>query len=216
MGADMGEKMIRVFVIDDHELLRRGLQMVFEKTADIRMVGEADRRSVALEQLDPAKHDVALLDITLPGDDGLTILKEIKARFPALPVLMVSAHPEEQYGVAALHSGASGYVCKNSGIDPLLAAIRKVAQRKIWLSDLMAEILASGNRPDSGMPESLSGRELQILRRIAQGESNKEVAASLGISTKTISTYKTRIMQKTSRRSTAELIRYAFDNGLVE
>jgi DNA-binding NarL/FixJ family response regulator len=216
MGDEMGNPMIRVFVIDDHEMLRRGLEMVFEKTSDIRLAGEAGRREAALAQLDPARHDVVLLDISLPGDDGLTILREIKGRFPSLPVLMVSAHPEEHYGVAALRSGASGYVCKDSGIDPLLAAIRKVRQRKVWLSDAMAEILAFGNSQEFGLPETLSERELQVIRRIAGGESNKEVAAALDISTKTVSTYKTRIMQKTGRKSTAELIRYAFDNGLVE
>jgi DNA-binding NarL/FixJ family response regulator len=208
--------LIRVFIIDDHEMLRRGLEMVFEKTSDIRLAGEAGRREAALAQLDPAKHDVVLLDISLPGDDGLNILKEIKSRYPALPVLMVSAHPEEHYGVAALRSGASGYVCKDSGIEPLLAAIRKVVRRKIWLSDAMAEILAFGNAQNFGLPETLSERELQVLRRISCGESNKEVAAALDISTKTVSTYKTRVMQKTGRKSTAELIRYAFDNGLVE
>lgn len=208
--------LIRVFIIDDHEMLRRGLEMVFDKTTDIRLAGEAGRREAAFAQLDPAKHDVVLLDISLPGDDGLTLLKEIKSRHPALPVLMVSAHPEEHYGVAALRSGASGYVCKNSGVEPLLAAIRKVVHRKVWLSDAMAEILAFDRTHDFGLPEALSERELQVLRRIAGGESNKEVAASLEISTKTVSTYKTRVMQKTGRKSTAELIRYAFDNGLVE
>jgi DNA-binding NarL/FixJ family response regulator len=208
--------LIRVFIIDDHEMLRRGLEMVFEKTTDIRLAGEAGRREAAFAELDPAKHDVVLLDISLPGDDGLNILKEIKSRYPALPVLMVSAHSEEHYGVAALRSGASGYVCKDSGVEPLLAAIRKVVHKKVWLSDAMAEILAFGKAQDFGLPETLSERELQVLRRIAGGESNKEVAASLEISTKTVSTYKTRVMQKTGRKSTAELIRYAFDNGLVE
>lgn len=215
-AASGEERLIRVFVIDDHEMLRRGLEMVFEKTSDIRLAGEAARGEAALPRIDPARHDVVLLDISLPGDDGLTILKEIKSRHPFLPVLMVSAHPEEHYGVAALRSGASGYVCKDSGLDPLLAAIRKVAQRKVWLSDSMAELLAFGNAREGGMPEALSERELQVLRRIAGGESNKEIAASLDISTKTVSTYKTRILQKTGRKSTAELIRYAFDNGLVE
>jgi DNA-binding NarL/FixJ family response regulator len=215
-GKDGGDGVIRVFAVDDHEMFRRGLEMVFEKTSDIRMVGEAGRREHALRQLDPGKHDVVLLDISLPGDDGLTILKEFKARFPSLPVLMVSAHPEEHYGVAALRSGASGYVCKDSGVEPLMAAIRKARQGRIWLSDAMAEILAVGADRHSGAPETLSERELQVLRRLAAGEGNKQIAAGIGISTKTVSTYKTRVMQKTGRKTTAELIRYAFDNSLVE
>ena len=129
---------------------------------------------------------------------------------------MVSAHPEEHYGVAALRAGASGYVCKESGIEPLMAAIRKVRHRKVWLSDTMAELLAFGKGQEFGAPETLSERELQVLRRIAGGDGNKEIAASLGISPKSVSTYKTRILQKTGRKTTAELIRYAFDNGLVE
>lgn len=207
--------MIRIFAIDDHEMFRAGFRKLLESTPDIRMTGEASSGAEAFLRLDPKEHDVVLLDITLVGDDGMKTLSEIRRRFPGLPVFMVSALPVEHYGVSAIRKGAKGYLCKTGSIEALLAAIRKVAGGKMFLTDALSEILVSGNAAAGGCVEALSERELQVLRMIADGRSGKEVSAALEISERTVATYKTRILKKTGRKSTAELIRYALDHGIV-
>ena len=209
--------MLRVLVADDHPIVRMGLKQIIMETADIVVADEAADGQQVMDKLGQSRYDVVLLDISMPGRHGIDILKEIRSLRPELPVLILSMYPEEQYGVRALKAGASGYVVKGSSPDELLLAIRKVSQGGKYISGSLAERLASRLEIDSAgtAHEALSDREYQVMQLIASGKTVTEIAQSMLLSVKTISTYRRRVLEKMQMKTNAELTHYAIDIGLV-
>ena len=209
--------MIRVLIVDDHAILRRGLRALLSDTFPKAEFGEAADAEQALEQVGKKQWDVALLDIGLPGKSGLDLLKELKAARPALPVLVLSVHPEDQFAIRALRAGAEGYMTKESAPEVLVNAIRKVLAGGRYVSPTLAEKLALNVSKDSTRTphETLSDREYEVMCRIASGKTVTEIAGELSLSVKTISTYRARILEKLGLKNSAEITRYAIRNGLV-
>jgi two-component system invasion response regulator UvrY len=209
--------MIRILIVDDHKLVRDGLKQILAATDDISVIDEAGDGDEALLKIRKASFDVVLLDIRLPGMDGLNILKLVKQEHPDVCVLMLSMYPEEQYAIRALKSGASGYLTKDSASEELIAAIRKVAHGGKYVTLSLAEKLATYLDEEEDVPvhETLSDREYQVMRMIAQGSSVGEIAEELHLSVKTISTYRSRVLGKLQLTKNAEIIRYALKQGIV-
>jgi two-component system, NarL family, invasion response regulator UvrY len=210
--------MLRVLIADDHPVFRRGLKQIIDDTPDMFVADEAIDGWEALHKATIGDYDVVLLDISLPFKNGLDVLSQLKAARPMLPVLMLSMHPEEQYAVRALKTGASGYLTKESAPEEMLSAIRKVSRGGKYVSASLAESLASMLQgDDERLPhESLSNREYQVMCLIASGKSVSEIAQELSLSVKTVSTYRARILKKLRMTNNAELIRYAAKNELVD
>ncbi|MEW6569677.1 MAG: response regulator transcription factor [Nitrospirota bacterium] len=210
--------MIKILIIDDHAIVRRGLKQIISETADMLSVDEACNGPEALAKLSQYHYDVVLLDISLPGGSGLDILRRIKSKKPKLPVLMLSVHSEEQYAVRSLKAGASGYLTKESAPDELIAAVKKISRGGKYVSSSVAEKLVSELEPSDTKPchESLSDREFEVMHMFASGKTLKEIAEELSLSIQTISTYRTRILDKMKMNSIADVIRYAVKQGLVE
>ncbi len=210
--------MIKILIADDHPVVRKGLKDIIQATPDMTVSGEASKGQEVLENVRKIDFDVVVLDIAMPGRSGLDILKELKSGKPELPVLILSIHPEEQYAVRVLKAGASGYLTKDSAPDELITAIRKVSRGKKYISDSLAEKLAYDLEIGAEKPlhETLSDREYEVMCRIASGKTVKEIAEELYLSVKTISTYRSRILEKMKMRSSAELTHYAIKHGLVE
>jgi two-component system invasion response regulator UvrY len=208
---------IKLMVADDHAIVRKGIEQIIAETDDIVVSAEARNGQEVLERSGKNDFDIVLLDISMPGRDGLEVLKELKRQRPKLAVLMLSMYPEEQYAVRALRSGASGYLTKESAPDELIAAIRKVSAGGKYISSSLAEKLALklGNYSDSPVHEQLSDREYQIMTMLAAGKTLTEIADELALSVKTISTYRARLLQKMNMKSNAEITRYAIENKLV-
>lgn len=213
----MSEK-IRVLIADDHAIVRQGFKQIFSETEDLVVAGEADDGGEALQLARQQEWDVFLLDVTMPNRNGIDILKQLKKEFPRLPVLILSMHPEEQYAVRAIKAGASGYLTKQSAPEQLVTAIRQVARGKKYVSAVVAEQLANAIAADSEKPlhELLTDREFQVFRLIAAGKPLTQIAEELNLAVATISTFRTRIIEKTGLRSNAEMIRYGLEQGLVE
>lgn len=210
--------MIRILVADDHAVVREGVKQIVADAPDIEVADEAASGQEVLDKVLIADYDVILLDITMPGKSGLDILGELKGQTPTMPVLVLSMHPEAQYAVRALKLGASGYLAKESVPDELLTAIRRVAQGGKYISQSLGEELASQLQSgEQKQPhQTLSDREYQVLCLIASGKSVKDIAQELFLGTKTISTYRSRLLRKMQMKNTAELIRYAIHNRLVD
>jgi DNA-binding NarL/FixJ family response regulator len=210
--------MIRILVVDDHAIVREGLKQILGEVDDMSVRDEAGNGQEALAKIRGGEFDVVLLDISMPGRSGLEVLKEIKAERPKLPVLILSMHAEEQYAVRALRAGASGYVTKASAPDELIGAIRKVSCGRKYVSSSLAEKLALELDIDTKRPphETLSDREYQVMLMLASGRSVKEIADELCLSVKTISTYRSRVMEKMGMKKNAELTLYAIQNHLVD
>jgi two-component system invasion response regulator UvrY len=210
--------MIKILIADDHPVFRFGLKQIIQEAPDLVVVAEAVNGREALVMAKKGDYDVVVLDISMPVRNGVDVLFELKHERPALPVLMLSMHPEEQYAMRALRAGASGYLTKESVPEELVAAIRKVAGGGKYVSASLAEHLASMVQSDVGAPphETLSRREYQVMCMIASGKTVSETAQELSLSAKTISTYRTRILEKMQMKNNAELIRYATKNQLVE
>ena len=210
--------MIRALIADDHAVVRQGLRQILLETADMVVTGEAANGPEALERARAGGFDVIVLDITMPGRSGFEVLKELRLEDPALPVLVLSMHSEEQFAVRLLKAGASGYLNKESAPEELVKAIRKVVSGGRYVSPRLAEKLAfeidSGS--DKLLHETLSDREFQVMRMMASGQTVKEIAAELALSVKTISTYRARILDKMNLHTNAELIHYAIQNQLIE
>lgn len=210
--------MIRIFVADDHTVVRWGLKQIVSEEADMAVIGEAcdSQELVALIREKPC--DVLVLDISMPGRSGLEVLKDVKQEYPKLPILVLSVHPEDQYAVRTLKLGASGYLSKDSAPEELVHAIRKILVGGKYVSPALAEKLAENLITDSGRPpfETLSERERQVLTMIASGKSITEISDELAISVKTVSTYRTRVLEKMNMRNNAELTHYAIASRLVE
>ncbi|HOE73998.1 MAG TPA: response regulator transcription factor [Deltaproteobacteria bacterium] len=210
--------MIRVLVVDDHPIVREGLKQILSDTEDILVVDEADSGQAVLSSAARSNFDVVLLDISMPGRDGLEVLRELKQQKPKLPVLILSMYPEEHYAVRVLRAGASGYLTKSSAPDELISAIRKVASGRKYISSTLAERLTYELDRDADRPmhEVLSDREYQVMHMISTGKSVKEIAEALGLSVKTVSTYRSRIMEKMNMKNNAEIVLYAVQNKLID
>lgn len=210
--------MIRILVADDHAIVRQGLKQIVADTPDMVVADEASSGLGVLEKVLKNDYDVLLLDITMPGRSGLDILKDLKTLRPRLPILVLSMHPEEQYAVRVLKAGVSGYLTKESAPDELIAAIRKVSTGGKYVSSSLAEKLAADLVTGAEKPlhEALSDREYQVMYLIASGKTVKEISEELLLGVKTISTYRSRILQKMQMKSNAELIRYALENRLLD
>lgn len=209
---------IRALVVDDHRIVLRGIEEILLKTPDIRAAGNASTGREALERVAREEYDIVLLDISLPDRNGLEVLRLIKERKPRLPVLILSMHPEEQYALRALRAGASGYLTKESALEELIDAIRRVAQGRKYVGASLAEKLAFVLESDGVRPphESLSDREYQVMRMIGAGKRNNRIAEELFVSPKTVTTYKSRIFQKLGVDSSAEIVRYLLEHGLTD
>jgi DNA-binding NarL/FixJ family response regulator len=210
--------MIKLIIADDHSIVREGLKQIIADTPDMAVVEEAGDGTELLQKTKMNAYDVVVLDITMPGPNVLDTLKQIKRQRPATQVLVLSMHPEEQYAIRVLKAGAAGYLNKESAPSELIKAIRKIAQGRKYLSPDFAENLADILLSDHDQPPhaALSDREYQVLCMLAAGETVKDIAESLFLSEKTVSTYRSRIMQKMGMKNNAELIHYAIKNMLVQ
>jgi DNA-binding NarL/FixJ family response regulator len=209
---------IKILIADDHAVVRAGLKQIVQETSDMVVSGEAATGHEVLQLVNEADWDVVLLDINMPGRSGIDVLKQLRSENPQLPVLMLTMYPEEQYAVRALKAGASGYLTKESIPDELISAIRKVSAGRKYISTSLAEKLAYDLDLDTEMPlhETLSDREYEVMCLIARGETVTDIADKLCLSKKTISTYRSRILDKMNMKKNAELMHYAIKHSLVE
>ncbi len=210
--------MIKVFVADDHAVVREGIKHIFSEVPDIRISGEAGTGQEVIDAIGREDVDLLILDIAMPGRDGLDVLKHVKTLKPKLPVLILSMFPEEQYALRALKSGASGYMTKESIPHELVKAVRKVLNGGRYVSSsfsekLLTEMVSDARRP---LHEALSDREMQILRMIALGKTMRAIASELSLSIKTVYTYRARVLDKMGMQNNMELTHYATKHGLVD
>jgi two-component system invasion response regulator UvrY len=210
--------MIRILIADDHPVVRAGLKQILAEASDIKITGEAADGHEVLARVREGDFDVVLLDLTIPGITGIDVLKQVKTEKPALPVLILSVHPEDHYAVRVLRAGAAGYLTKASVPEQLVQAVRKVYQGGKYVSAALAEKLAEELEAGwAHLPhESLSDREYQVLCMIASGKTMTEIAEALALSVKTVSTYRARILEKMRMQTNAELTSYAVKNNLVD
>jgi DNA-binding NarL/FixJ family response regulator len=210
--------MIRILIADDHAVVREGVKRILAETNDLVVAGEASHGQEVLAKVSAESWDMVLLDISMPGRNGLEVLRQLKTTYPSLPVLVFSMHPENQYAVRAFKAGAAGYLTKDSIPEELVTAIRKVVQGRRYVSPALAEylVIELGENLDSPLHARLSDREHQVLCMLASGKTVTAVAADLALSVKTISTHRSRILGKLHLRTTAELIHYAVRHRLVE
>jgi DNA-binding NarL/FixJ family response regulator len=207
---------LKVLICDDHELIREGLKRVLLDTGKASRVAEASRGEEAIAAVRREPWDIVILDINLGGRSGMEILKEIKADFPRLPVLMLSMYPEEQFALRVFRAGANGYLNKNLATKMLLEAIRQVLTEGQYVSPKVAEQLLKAVKQPDGQPlhAMLSDREDQVLRLIGRGQTVGEIATQLNLSVKTVSTYRSIVLRKLSLENNAQLMRYAQQHGL--
>src|SRR5688500_9685772 len=206
--------MIQILIADDHAVVRRGLKQIVEETSDIKVTAEASNAREVLAEVRARHFDVLVLDITMPGRSGLDILKEIIQERPKLPVLVLSMHSEDQFATRVLKSGAAGYLPKESAPDELVKAIRKVQAGGKYISSAQAEKLVHPFSTSSqhAPHEALSNREYEVLRLIASGKTVTEIGQQIKLSVKTVSTYRSRILEKMNMQSNAQLTHYAIKN----
>jgi len=210
--------MIKILIADDHAIVREGLKQIVADTSDMIVTAEASDGHEVLALMSQDNYDVVVLDMAMPGLSGLDILKQIKRETPKLPVLILSVYPEEQYAVRALKAGASGYLTKERAPDELITAIRKVSMGGKYITSSLAEKLAFELEVDTEKPphKTLSDREFQVMCMIAKGRTIKNIAEELFLSPKTVSTYRSRILEKMKMKSNEELTHYARNNHLVD
>lgn len=209
--------MIKILIADDHAIVREGLKQILAETSDMVVAGEATNGHEVLEHVRREDWDLVLLDLAMPGKDGLETLKELKLEKPKLPVLVLSIYPEEQYAVRLLKAGAAGYLTKESAPEELIAAIRKVSQKGKYISSSLAEKLAFYLEAGAEKPlqEMLSDREYKVMLMIASGKTVTEIAEAIFLSVKTISTYRVRALRKMGMKNNAEFAYYAIKHGLL-
>ena len=209
--------MIKILIADDHTLMREGLKQILAGSSDIQVMGEAANGAETLSKICQMELDVVLLDLDMPGRSGTELIKLIKDAKPKLPILVLSIHNEDLYAGRVLKAGASGYLCKDGAPSQLVQAIRKLSTGGIFITQSAAESMAQGMIPNrDALPHTLlSDRELQIFKLIVIGQGITEMADKLNISVKTISTHKSRIMQKMNMENTTDLVRYALKHELV-
>jgi DNA-binding NarL/FixJ family response regulator len=210
--------MIKVLIVDDHAIVRRGLREILNDEPDIE-VFEAPDAEQASEMIRESRWDLIVLDLSLPGKSGLHLLDEVRRDARSIPVLVLSVYPEEQFAVRTLRAGAAGFLSKDTAAENLVAAIRRILKGQKHISPAVAEMLLmrsdSDDKADSRLHEKLSNREFQILCLFGRGKTVSGIAKELSISIPTVSTYRARILEKLSMRTTAELIRYAIEHQLV-
>ena len=203
---------------DDHSVVRAGLRRIIEDDGDMQVIAEAADGREAIQKVHKTLPDVAIIDISMPGMDGLEIISQLRSHFSELPILILTMHEEEQYVVRAISLGATGYVTKRSAPEELVEAIRKVHAGGRFLSDIAAESLAEriakGTQQLSPL-DSLSNREIQVLRCLALGQTNREIAEAYCLSVKTVDTYRSRLLNKLNLRNNADLSRFAIQNRLI-
>ncbi|MDZ4698595.1 MAG: response regulator transcription factor [Rhodothermales bacterium] len=209
--------MIRVLVADDHAIVRRGLVQIISETMDIEVADQASSADEVYTLVRRSTYDVLVLDLNLGEASGLEVLKQLKLELPALPVLILSVYPENQFAVRTLRAGAAGYLNKDSAPEQLVQAIRRVADNKRYVSPAVAEELLFQLDADTDGPlhETLSDREFQVMRQLASGRTVSAIAESLSLSVKTVSTYRARVLEKMNMKSNAELTHYAIKNDLI-
>jgi DNA-binding NarL/FixJ family response regulator len=209
---------IEVLVADDHAIIRDGLRKILADTDDLVVAGEATNGNAAIEKVRERDWDLVVLDLTMPGRNGLDLIRQIKAERPKLPILVFSMHQEEQYAVRAMRSGASGYLSKQSDGDLLISAMRKVAGGGLFVTPKVSELLARDvTRPSDAPPHTLlSNREFEIFTSIVRGMTLTDIAQALSLSIKTVSTHKTHILEKMNASSSVDLVRYALEHGLLD
>jgi two-component system invasion response regulator UvrY len=207
-----------ILVADDHAIIRDGLKKIIADTDDLIVAGEAANGNAVLEKVRERDWGLIVLDLSMPGRNGLELIKLIKMERPKLPILIFSMHPEEQYAVRAIHAGASGYLSKEGDSELILPAIRKVAAGGVFISQKVAELLATDvSRHTENPPHTLlSDREYEIFNRIIRGASLTEIADKLSLSIKTVSTHKSHILAKMNLASNVDLVRYAIDHKLLD
>jgi len=207
---------IEILIGDDHPLFREGLCHALSETSDIVVKSSAKNGNELVDLVNQNSYDLILLDLSMPGKSGLEVLKQLKSENPDIPVLVLSMHPEEQYAIRVIKAGASGYITKESDVDVLMNAIRKVAKGGKYASPEITEKLAFGFLDPNHAPhENLSDREYQVFCMMAKGQSLTEIGKELSLSVKTISTHRSRILEKMNLKKNAELIHYAINNGLI-
>ena len=211
--------MIRIGIVDDHAIVRSGLRQFLSENVDLRVTGEASNGREALDLVRGGEVDVLLMDISMPGQSGVDALSAIKTRFPDLPVLILSGFPETHYATTLMRQGASGYLNKECDPEEIANAIRTVARGRRYISPAVAELLAdgvAGGTTDRPPHESLSERELQVFLRLAKGETVGDMAKQMFLSVKTVSTYRTRVLEKIKLTTNSDLTYYALKNGLIQ
>ena len=210
--------MTRVAIADDHALVRRGLAELLREMDDLDVVAEAESGDALVRAVRDTAVDVVVMDMNMPGPTGLDLVKSLHAEFPDLPLLVLSAHPEDQYAVRVVRAGALGYLTKESAEADLVEAVRRVSQGKRFLTRALAEALldALDADPDAMPHAALSDREYQVLRLLASGRTVGRIADDLALSVKTVSTYRARLLEKMGMSNNAELTRYALEHGVVD
>jgi DNA-binding NarL/FixJ family response regulator len=210
---------IEVLVVDDHALIRKGLKQILDDTGNIRVTGEAESGMEAIRMVRDHKYDIALLDINLPDKHGIDVLRHMKLQCPSLPILILSMYSEDQYALRCIKAGAGGYMNKQSAPSQLVSAIRKVASGKKYISIELAEQLANDLTNAKSLDvlhKILSNREYQTLCLMAAGKSLSEMADIMSLSAKTVSVYRSRMLEKMQLKNNAEAVRYALNNHLIE
>jgi len=207
--------MTRILLIDDHPVVRLGVRRILSEHFDPVLIGEAGDADRGTTQALDEEWDVVILDITMPGAVGLDVLKHLREQRPTLPILVLSIHPASQFARRALHAGASGYLTKDSAPSELVGAIEDVKLGKRYVSEAVKATMA-GTRSRLATHEVLSDREYQALRMLGSGRTVSEISEELGLSVKTVSTYRARVLQKLGMRTNAELMRYAMENSLLD
>ncbi|HVE50204.1 MAG TPA: response regulator transcription factor [Casimicrobiaceae bacterium] len=210
--------MIRILIADDHAIVRAGLKQFIADQLDMEVAGEAATGAETIALVRTQEFDIVLLDISMPDKNGIDTLKSIKHIKPELPVLILSAHAEEQYAVNLLRAGASGYINKETASTQLVGAVRTAVQGRKYVSPTLAQVLAEGisGNGDEPLHGSLSQREFQIFCKLAGGQAVSQIADELHLSVKTVSTYRTRVLEKMGMKSNADLTYYAVKNGLID
>lgn len=210
--------MIRVLIADDHTIVREGLKQILADNPFIEVIGEASSGTEVIRKINEKDFDVVVLDISMPGQNGLDTLKQIKYMKPAISVLILSMHPEEQYAIRSIKAGASGYLTKDSASEELITAIQRVSEGRRYITSSLAEKLASALTVDTKkMPhENLSDREYQVLCLIASGQTVTQISKLLSLSIKTVSTYRSRLLTKMNMENNSQITHYAIKHNLVE
>jgi two-component system invasion response regulator UvrY len=209
--------MIRVLIGDDHAIIRSGLKQILSEEKNSFFYGEAENGQSVLDKIQKEKWDIVVLDISMPGLSGIETLKEIKKLKPKLPVLVLTVHSEDQFALRSIKSGAAGYLKKDAAPDELITAIHKIVNGGKYINEQLAKLLADDFERDTDKPihEILSDREYEVMLLIASGKTAKQIADELSLSIKTVSTYRTRLLDKMGLKSNAELTRYAIENKLA-